>query len=74
MAEPVLTVIEVGTVLTVLNHDYEESLCLVNGKPWVVGVMSPDGFTLSVRIPCHMVEINQNLEVAGSNVVKVGWP
>lgn len=71
----VTTEIRVGSVLTIIDPTLGDGvLALVNGTPVVYGVTEKGKFTLLVRVPCHIPETNTNMDVAGPNIVKEGWP
>lgn len=75
MVQPVLSEIKVGTVLTVTLKDDDPVavLAIVNGPPYIMSSVGKDGFSLIVRIPCHLPQLDSNVDVAGTNVVREGW-
>jgi hypothetical protein len=63
--------IEPGTRLRVFHGSSVHS-AIVNGEPYVVGLAGAGAYpNLIVRIPCHLPETNENVDLAGSNVREI---
>jgi hypothetical protein len=74
MSGQIIDEIKIGTVLTVLIYEHGEQLAIVNGNPYAVGITTKTKVEVIARIPCHLPETNENMDVAGTNVTKIGWP
>ena len=65
-----LVQIQNGTRLSVY-HDSRKRDAVVNGDPYVVGIAGHEYPNLIVRIPVHLPDSNENLDVSGGSVQAV---